>query len=78
MVSFLVDNRTEQSSRDDWDQLLIIYNAEDKTSVTLPSGNWTVLADKSGTDCLKQPSFTKDGQLIVEARCGMMLGRKVE
>ena len=78
VVSFLVDNRTEQSSRDDWDQLLIIYNAEDKTSVTLPSGNWTVLADKSGTDCLKQPSFTKDGQLIVEARCGMMLGRKVE
>ena len=79
VVSFLVDNRTEQqSSRDNWEQLFIIYNAEEKTSVTLPSGNWTVLADKSCSDCLRQASFTKDGQLIVEARCGMMLGRKVE
>ena len=78
VVSFLVDNRTEQMSKDNWDQLFIIYNAEEKTSVTLPSGNWTVLADKSCSDCLRQPSFTKDGQLIVEARCGMMLGRKVE
>ena len=78
VVSFLVDNRTEQMSKDNWDQLFIIYNAEEKTSVTLPSGNWTVLADKSCSDCLRQASFTKDGQLIVEARCGMMLGRKVE
>ena len=78
VVSFLVDNRTEQMSKDNWDQLFIIYNAEEKTSVTLPSGNWTVLADKVSTDCLKQPAFTMDGQLIVEAGCGMMLGRKVE
>ena len=78
VVSFRVDNRTEQSSKDNWDQLFIIYNAEEKTSVALPSGNWIVLADKSGTDCLRKPSFTKDGQLIVDARCGMMLGRKVE
>ena len=78
VVSFLVDNRTGSPSEDNWDQLFIVYNAEDKTTVTLPSGNWTVLADKFSTDCHKDALFTSDGQLIVEARCGMMLGRKVE
>lgn len=67
VVSFVVDN-TETS------QLFVVYNAGDsETTVAIPEGEWIVLADKNDTDCRKKASLTKDGKLIVDACCGMML-----
>ena len=67
VVSFVVDN-TETS------QLFVVYNAgNSETTVKIPEGEWVVLADKNETDCRKKASLTKDGELIVDACCGMML-----
>ncbi len=75
VVSFCVDNRTD-GCQESWRQLFIVYNGENsKTTVTLPDGEWTVLADKYSTDCQKKAAITEKGELIVEGRCGMMLGQ---
>ncbi len=67
VVSFVVTNSIES-------QLFIVYNAgKDKAEVEIPEGTWTVLADKDSADCQKEAVLTKDGKLIVEACCGMML-----
>ena len=76
VVSFVVDN-TSKENIGEWSQLFIVYNAgKEQTSVKLPEGEWTVLADKEETDCIKTPLYTADNKLIVEAVSGMILGKR--
>ena len=76
VVSFCVDN-TAEDNESGFGKLFVVYNGENKqAAVTLPDGEWTVLADKNMTDCRKMPALTSDGQLIVEGLSGMILGQK--
>lgn len=76
VVSFLVDNTQGKCSEENWDELFIVYNAANtQVTLPLPEGQWKVLADKLSADCLKEATLTGDGQLIVAARSGMMLGK---
>ena len=78
VVSFIVDNRSEESGT--WDELYIIYNASGVDfSVQLPgdsrgsiSPNWEILADALEADCRK-PAQDK---VVVAAGSGMILGRR--
>ncbi len=73
VVSFCVENTAEENAAG-WSKLFIVYNGENKqTTVSLPDGEWTVLADKYVSDCCKKPALTADGQLIIDGCCGMIL-----
>ena len=75
MVSFCVDNTTREDC-EKWTSLFIVYNgSSQEAAVTLPEGEWMVLADKFSTDCQKKVMLNEAGELIVEACCGMMLGK---
>jgi len=75
VVSFCVDNASEDSASK-WSELFIAYNSNaQKTYLTLPEGQWTVLADKYDTDCEKAPVFNAQGQLIIEGCSGIIIGR---
>lgn len=74
VVSFHVDNRSDRVT--EWEELLVIYNANDENcAIPLSGGEWVILADKTETDCRK----TIDGtvkNINAEAHGGMLLGRK--
>lgn len=73
LVSFQVENPGAETER-----LFVVYNASDKDcTVTLPDGEWLVLADAKETDCCK-PVKGSDKTVRVEACSGMLLGRKAE
>lgn len=75
VVSFCVDNSSGDVASK-WSQLFIAYNNNaQKVCVTLPEGNWIVLADKYDTDCEKTPVFTTNGQLIIEACSGIIVAK---
>ena len=75
VVSFCVDN-TDQKGESKWSSLFIAYNNNAQpVYVDLPEGNWTVLADKYHTDCEKMPVFNAHGQLIIESRSGIIIGK---
>ena len=79
VVSFTVDNAPLPGRQEEcpWPELFIVYNAGDTVAlVNVPEGQWTVLADGEEADCRKK-AFLRDGNLPVEAKSGMMLGRKV-
>ena len=74
VVSFRLNNTSEEPVQ--WSELFIAYNSNPgKALVTLPEGNWTVLADKECTDCEKEPVFTADGQLIIQGCSGIILSK---
>jgi len=73
LVSFQVKNEGGES---EWQELFIIYYAGvEDTSLSLPSGQWLVLADGMETDCKKEPVMTADGKLFIKAKSGMLLGK---
>ncbi len=75
IVSFCVDN-TAKDGDSKWEKLFISYNSNPKAAaVTLPEGDWTVLADKNETDCEKKAIYTADGQLIIQSNSGIILGK---
>lgn len=77
VVSFVVDNTSEEGFEEGWSQLFIVYNAsKEQAAVGLPEGEWKVLADKNDTDCVKEATCTGDMKLIVEAASGIILGKK--
>ena len=70
VVSFQLDNRVSE----EWDWLFVIYNAASVSQpVSLPEGEWEVLADGSVADCRR----AADKNIRVHAHSGMLLGRKV-
>ena len=74
VVSFQLDNRSDNGN-DRWDRLLIVYNAaKEDYMVTVPKGKWEVLADGSQTNICK----AVDKEIRAKAQSGMLLGRKVE
>ncbi len=74
VVSFQLDNRSDNEN-DRWDRLLIVYNAaKEDYMVTVPKGKWEVLADGSQTNICK----AVDKEIQAKAQSGMLLGRKVE
>ena len=76
-VSFVVDNTKADGSNENWSQLFIAYNSnKEQAAMTLPEGEWVVLADKQDTDCMKEVICDADGKLIVAATSGIILGRK--
>ena len=67
---------TSQETSDKWTRLFIVYNgSSQEAAVPLPEGEWVVLADKFSTDFQKKVMLNEAGELIVEACCGMMLGK---
>ena len=77
VVSFVVDNTSKENGSSEWSQLFISYNANGSQAiVTVPEGNWVILADKNDTDCEKEPVFTSDKKLIVEGTSAIILGKK--
>ena len=44
--------------------------------MSVPAGQWTVLADAEEADCRKR-AVLRDGSLLIGAKSGMMLGRDV-
>jgi len=76
VVSFEVDNTTKESTTN-WSRLFIAYNANNEAAtVTIPDGEWVVLADKSEADCEKKAVCTEGNKLTIEAMSGIVLGKK--
>lgn len=74
VISFKVDNRSENGGGD-WDELLIIYNAADGIyEAELPEGVWEILADGREADCRRTVAETEK-EIRVDAHSGMLLGR---
>ena len=72
-VSFKVDNSGDGS---EWEQVFIVYNADTQdASVTVPDGNWFILADESEADCRKEALVTENRMICVKAGSGMILGK---
>lgn len=71
-VSFFVDNRS-WNGNDIWDTLYVIYNASDSDfTVSLPLGQWEILADDREADCQKTAGET----VTLAAESGMILGKR--
>ncbi len=83
VVSFYVDNSLKAAQKvvqdaawHQWTQLFIVYNAETTdVQITVPKGNWMVLADGIETDCRKRLTQNDGRSLTIPAGSGMMLGR---
>lgn len=76
VVSYCLDNRAEKNDSG-CDRIFVVYNAgKQQAEITLPEGEWIVLADRNETDCRKEPERNRDGQLIVDPCSGIMLGSK--
>ena len=76
VVSFVVDNTVDKAT-ENWSQLFIAYNAnKEAAAVTIPDGEWVVLADKYEADCEKKVVCTDDNKLMIEAVSGIILGKK--
>lgn len=88
VVSFRVDNRVmegKHTSGEGYDKLWIAYNASDKAAeLSLPEGEWVILADGQEADCRKQITFAqteaqtcqlKDRIFAVPAMSGMILAK---
>lgn len=77
VVSFCLDNTGRDGEKPEYNILFIVYNGENTPAkITLPAGEWTVLADKDSADCRKNISVAEDGSFTVAPRCGMMLGKR--
>ncbi len=79
VVSFLLDNSIkdpQNAGTQQWAQLYIVYNGNPADAeITVPEGDWMILADGSETDCLKELRITDGRSLTISAVSGMMLGR---
>lgn len=52
---------TEMSAEESWERLFVVYNASDNgVELSLPAGDWTVLADGMEADCRKQPEYREE------------------
>lgn len=83
VVSFVVDNRGRKTpasvpeEQENWEQLFVVYNAAKETvTITLPGGNWEILADGQEADCRRAVGAFQGGQVTVEPCSGMLLGSK--
>lgn len=79
IVSFQVDNRPDSekwsnlTAEEKYERLFIAYNAsKEEVSLTLPEGEWVVLADDQDTDCRKPVKLAKQK---VAACSGIILGK---
>ena len=71
LVSFRVRNPVGET-----EELFVTYNASDDDAlITVPKGEWVILADADETDCCKPIDGTKN-TVRVKALSGMLLGRK--
>ena len=76
VASFVVDN-TVDGKTENWSELVIAYNSNnEQAAISIPEGEWVVLADKYDTDCEKEIALNDDKKLIVESKSGIMLGKK--
>lgn len=83
VVSFQVDNRSNE--RKQYERLFIAYNASNQeTELSLPEGDWVVLADGQDADCEKAVTFVEkvaeigsmvDRKFAVPALSGMILAK---
>ena len=49
------------SAEESWERLFVVYNASDNgVELSLPAGDWTVLADGMEADCRKQPEYREE------------------
>lgn len=78
VVSFVVDNSTKDKEKDSqWEELFVAYNASGEAEyVSVPEGEWFVLADDKETDCCRPAEIYTDGTIAVCACSGMVLGKK--
>ena len=85
VVHFSVENTPGESQigfqcgevgTDQWKQLFIVYNgAETDEDITVPSGEWVIIADGRVADCCKEMKLSSHRCLTIPACSGMMLGR---
>lgn len=78
-VSFVVDNTNKEAGgeKSPYSELFIVYNANNgAVDVEVPEGEWMILADKEETDCCKKCEVLEKGKLNVQAKSGMILGKK--
>lgn len=85
VVSFRVDNRTEDKRWDNlaaeerYERLFVAYNASNEDAkLSLPEGNWVILADNQETDCRKPVALTdetSDRAFTVAKQSGIILGK---
>lgn len=78
IVSFVVDNTNKEETieKNLYKELFVAYNAGEETEISLPEGEWMVLADKECADCCILVVLSENGKLKVQAKSGMILGKK--
>ena len=77
VVSFTVDNSTEDKNQcSPWKELYIAFNASKETEyVSVPEGDWFVLADDKEADCGRPLEVLSDGTVAVLPSSGLILGK---
>lgn len=85
VVSFQVDNRTDDKRWDNlaanekYERLFISYNASEKdVTLSLPEGDWVILADAEEADCRKQVVLADAAgarTFTVAKQSGIILGK---
>ena len=77
VVSFTVDNSMEDKNQcSPWKELYIAFNASKETEyVSVPEGDWFVLADNKEADCCRPLEIRSDGTVAVLPSSGLILGK---
>ena len=78
VVSFVVDNSSkDETKKSQWEELFVAFNASNETEyVSLPAGEWFVLADDKETDCCKPAEIYGEGMVAILPSSGLILGTK--
>lgn len=78
VVSFVVDNRSKnEADACQWEELFVVFNASKETEyVSVPDGEWFVLADENETDCCKPAVIYGENKVAIQPSSGMILGKK--
>lgn len=78
VVSFVLDNTNKEAGakKSPYEELFIVYNAgEENADITIPDGDWVILADKEQSDRSLPFVPSENGKLKVLANSGMILGK---
>ncbi len=80
VVSYEVDNHDKENAEvNQWEKLFVAFNASNATEyVSVPEGEWFVLADGQETDCCKLAEISAEGKVSVLPSSGLILGRKAK
>ena len=80
VVSFVVDNSNKDATKSSqWEELFIAFNASGETEyVSVPEGEWFVLADAKETDCCKPAEVYGEGKVAILPSSGLILGTKIK